>query len=85
MQYLNGSDLRTQLAAVAVETRPIRQLVKASDVAKKLAVSISWVIQHFSTPASENGEVHLKDVTAGQKHDDVLGQTEGTELVTSAG
>lgn len=48
MQYLNGSDLRTQLPAVAVETRPIRQLVRARDVAKKLGVSISWVIQHAS-------------------------------------
>jgi predicted DNA-binding transcriptional regulator AlpA len=48
MQYLNGSDLGTHSPALAVETRPIRQLVKASDVAKKLGVSISWVIQHAS-------------------------------------
>lgn len=48
MQYLNGSDLRTQLPAVTVETRLIRQLVRATDVAKKLGVSISWVIQHAS-------------------------------------
>src|SRR6266516_51856 len=47
MQYLNESDLGTQLAAAAgPETGPIRQLVKARDVANKLGVSISWVIQH---------------------------------------
>jgi hypothetical protein len=48
MQYLNGRDLGTQLASVGVEIQPIRQLVKARDVAKKLGVSISWVIQHAS-------------------------------------
>ena len=48
MQYLNGSDLRTPLPTVSMEIRPIRQLVKARDVAKKLGVSISWVIQHAS-------------------------------------
>jgi predicted DNA-binding transcriptional regulator AlpA len=48
MQYLNGSDLGTRLPPVGVETQPIRQLVKARDVAKKLGVSISWVIQHAS-------------------------------------
>ena len=48
MQYLNGSDLGSRLPAVAVESRPIRQLVKAKDVAIKLGVSISWVIQHAS-------------------------------------
>ena len=48
MQYLNGSAHGTQLPAVAVETGPIRQLVRAKDVAKKLGVSISWVIQHAS-------------------------------------
>lgn len=48
MQYLNGSDLGIQLPAVAVEPRPIRQLVKPRDVAKKLGVSVSWVVQHAS-------------------------------------
>jgi len=43
MQRLNGSD-----HAVATDIRPIRQLVKARDVAKKLGVSISWVVQHAS-------------------------------------
>ena len=48
MQYLNGSDLGTRLPAVSGEIQPIRQLVKARDVATKLGVSISWVIQHAS-------------------------------------
>jgi predicted DNA-binding transcriptional regulator AlpA len=48
MQYLNGSDIGSRLPAVGVESRPIRQLVKAKDVANKLGVSISWVIQHAS-------------------------------------
>lgn len=48
MQRLNGSDLRPPSVAVVNESRPIRQLVKARDVAKKLGVSISWVIQHAS-------------------------------------
>ncbi len=33
---------------MAVAADPIRQLVKASDVAMKLGVSTSWVIQHAS-------------------------------------
>jgi hypothetical protein len=48
MQYLNGSDLGSHSPVVGVESRPIRQLVKAKDVANKLGVSISWVIQHAS-------------------------------------
>ena len=48
MQYLNGSDIGSRLPAVGVESRRIRQLVKAKDVANKLGVSISWVIQHAS-------------------------------------
>ena len=48
MQYLNGSDVGTRLPTVAAETQPIRQLIKARDVAKKLGVSVSWVIQHAS-------------------------------------
>ena len=48
MQRLNGSDQEVFLPAVAMENRPIRQLVKAKDVATKLGVSISWVVQHAS-------------------------------------
>ena len=48
MQRLNGSDLGNPLSMVAIEPRPIRQLVRARDVAKKLGVSVSWVIQHAS-------------------------------------
>jgi hypothetical protein len=48
MSYLNGTDLANRLSVVAVETPPIRQLVKAKDVANKLGVSVSWVIQHAS-------------------------------------
>jgi hypothetical protein len=40
--------MRRVTPAVGVESRPIRQLVKAKDVANKLGVSISWVIQHAS-------------------------------------
>jgi hypothetical protein len=45
---VNGVDVYGTTAAAAVELRPIRQLVRARDVAKKLGVSISWVIQHAS-------------------------------------
>ena len=48
MQRLNGSDQGNLLATVAIDGRQIRQLVRATDVAKKLGVSISWVIQHAS-------------------------------------
>jgi hypothetical protein len=48
MQRLNGADPGIYLSAVAIDSRPIRQLVKAKDVAKKLGVSISWVVQHAS-------------------------------------
>ena len=48
MQRLNGIDQELLLPVMTVETRPIRQLVKARDVAVKLGVSISWVIQHAS-------------------------------------
>jgi hypothetical protein len=46
MELLNGSDHVNPLTPVAIDTRPIRQLVRARDVAKKLGVSISRVIQH---------------------------------------
>jgi hypothetical protein len=48
MQRLNAIDQELLLPATTVESRPIRQLVKARDVAVKLGVSISWVIQHAS-------------------------------------
>jgi len=48
MQRLNGSDHGAFSPAAATDIRPIRQLVKARDVAKKLGVSISWVVQHAS-------------------------------------
>lgn len=45
---VNGVDFHGAAVGVASELRPIRQLVRARDVAKKLGVSISWVIQHAS-------------------------------------
>ena len=48
MHYLNGSNLEDRSTVVGTEAQPIRQLVKAKDVANKLGVSISWVIQHAS-------------------------------------
>jgi predicted DNA-binding transcriptional regulator AlpA len=48
MQYLNGSDVGTRLRPVSAEAQPVTQLIKARDVAKKLGVSVSWVIQHAS-------------------------------------
>jgi hypothetical protein len=48
MQYLNGGDLQSGWPILGVEHRSIRQLVKAKDVAVKLGVSVSWVIQHAS-------------------------------------
>jgi len=48
MQYLNGTDVGKRLPGIGIEALPIPQLVKAKDVARKLGVSISWVIQHAS-------------------------------------
>ena len=48
MNLLNASDHESLMTPVAIGTGPIRQLVRARDVAKKLGVSISWVIQHAS-------------------------------------
>ena len=47
MQRLNGVE-QNLLPSVAIDSRTIRQLVRARDVATKLGVSISWVIQHAS-------------------------------------
>ncbi len=48
MQHVNGADHGALLPAVAIGSGPIRQLVRARDVATKLGVSISWVVQHAS-------------------------------------
>lgn len=47
MQHVNGAD-QGSLLPVASGNGPIRQLVRARDVATKLGVSISWVVQHAS-------------------------------------
>lgn len=47
MQRINGTD-QGHLAPLVVDGGSIRQLVRAKDVAKKLGVSTSWVIQHAS-------------------------------------
>ena len=67
MQYLNGSDLGNHLPVVGVRTSPIRQLVKAKDVANKLGVSISWVIQH----ASGKRRPYLPAVKMGPRQESV--------------
>jgi len=48
MQRFTGMEQSNILPIDGVEIRPIRQLVRARDVAKKLGVSVSWVIQHAS-------------------------------------
>jgi predicted DNA-binding transcriptional regulator AlpA len=48
MKVPHGSDQTNVIPILANDGRPIRQLVRARDVAKKLGVSISWVIQHAS-------------------------------------
>jgi predicted DNA-binding transcriptional regulator AlpA len=48
MQLLSGGDQSNRELGLAIDSRPIRQLVRARDVASKLGVSVSWVIQHAS-------------------------------------
>jgi predicted DNA-binding transcriptional regulator AlpA len=48
MQRLNGPEAGSVLAHFTAEIPPVRQLIKAKDVALKLGVSVSWVIQHAS-------------------------------------
>jgi predicted DNA-binding transcriptional regulator AlpA len=48
MQRLNGPEAGGVLAHFPAEIPPVRQLIKAKDVALKLGVSVSWVIQHAS-------------------------------------
>jgi hypothetical protein len=48
MQRLNGPEAGSVSAHFPAEIPPVRQLIKAKDVAVKLGVSVSWVIQHAS-------------------------------------
>ena len=48
MQHVNGIEQAKILPVPLAEVKPIRQLIKAADVARKLGVSISWVVQHAS-------------------------------------
>ena len=48
MQHVNGIEQAKILPVALTEVKPIRQLIKAADVARKLGVSISWVVQHAS-------------------------------------
>ena len=48
MQHVNGVEERDRPPLVVFDSRPTRQLIKAKEVAAKLGVSISWVIQHAS-------------------------------------
>jgi hypothetical protein len=62
MQHVNGADHGALLLAIAAGNGPIRQLVRARDVATKLGVSVSWVIQH----ASGKRRPYLPAVKMGQ-------------------
>ena len=48
MQHVNGIEQANIFPAAIAEVKPIRQLIKAAEVARKLGVSISWVVQHAS-------------------------------------
>ena len=48
MQRINGNDPRAGPAPVVLDGGAIRQLGRGKDVARKLGVSVSWVIQHAS-------------------------------------
>jgi hypothetical protein len=48
MQRVNGIEQAKILPVGIAEVTPIRQLIKAADVARRLGVSISWVVQHAS-------------------------------------
>jgi len=48
MQRVNGVEQAKILPVAIAEVTPIRQLIKAADVARRLGVSISWVVQHAS-------------------------------------
>ncbi len=48
MQTVNGIDRGSLSLPISSDIRTIRQLVRARDVAKKLGVSVSWVVQHAS-------------------------------------
>jgi predicted DNA-binding transcriptional regulator AlpA len=48
MQNVNGIEQANFLPTATAQVKPIRQLIKAAEVARKLGVSISWVVQHAS-------------------------------------
>ena len=48
MQRVNGIEQANFLPNATAEVKPIRQLIKAAEVARKLGVSISWVVHHAS-------------------------------------
>lgn len=48
MQCVNGIEQVNILPTAKAEVKPKRQLIKAAEVARKLGVSISWVVQHAS-------------------------------------
>jgi predicted DNA-binding transcriptional regulator AlpA len=48
MQRVNGIEEASILPTAIADGKPIRQLIKAAEVAGKLGVSISWVVQHAS-------------------------------------
>lgn len=62
MQHLNGIHQQGSFPVGTLDSRPIRQLVRAKEVAKKLGVSVSWVIQH----ASGKRKPYLPAVKMGQ-------------------
>lgn len=48
MEQVNRHAAENALPTSISLAEPIRQLVKSRDVARKLGVSVSWVIQHAS-------------------------------------
>lgn len=48
MQRMSGIEHANLSSMAVADVRPIRQLIKAAEVAQKLGVSISWVVQHAS-------------------------------------
>jgi hypothetical protein len=67
MQRVNGIEQPKILPVAIAEVTPIRQLIKAADVARRLGVSISWVVQHASGMA-ELAKAEVKRLQARQKH-----------------
>jgi len=48
MQRLSGPETDSAPLNFSVQIPSVRQLIRAKDVALKLGVSVSWVIQHAS-------------------------------------